>query len=153
YLIKIAPGGYIEPGGFDLKDYVDIEGSGQDTTTLTCECGTANGPTTDGTSAVLRATGTNLHSEVRNLTIQNTGDGAFSTGIWTDEADHVVIRDVTISATGGSNTSVGMFMQSSTASQAVTDVTAIAGGGVTAIGVEIKQSEGTLTGGTAMATS
>ncbi len=84
YLIRIAPGLYAENSGFDLKDYVDIEGSGQDTTVLFCgTCGSESIPFTDGASAVLRATGTNLHSEVRRLTVANlNGASTYNTAIW-----------------------------------------------------------------------
>ncbi len=37
YVIKIAPGTYVEPAGIDLKNYVDIEGSGQTSTIITAD--------------------------------------------------------------------------------------------------------------------
>ena len=58
YVIKVAPGTYTEPNGISLKDYVDIEGSGQDVTTITCP----------GCSEVMSAFGP-LTSEVRHLTV------------------------------------------------------------------------------------
>ncbi len=84
YLIRIAPGVYIESGGIDLKDYVDIEGSGRDTTTLLCgDCGSETVPIVDGSSAVMRASVGTLHSEVRNLTVSIVAGGAtYNTAIW-----------------------------------------------------------------------
>ena len=38
YVIKIAPGEYTETSNVVLKTYVDVEGSGQNTTTITCAC-------------------------------------------------------------------------------------------------------------------
>jgi hypothetical protein len=103
YVVKVAPGTYTESGGIALKDYVDIEGSGQDTTVITCACGNAASPAFGGQSATLRATGPNLHSEVRQITIKNTGPNIYSTAIWTGGvvADTVAFTGVTALASGG----------------------------------------------------
>ncbi|WP_394931479.1 hypothetical protein [uncultured Ilumatobacter sp.] len=37
-MIKIAPGDYTETSNVVLKTYVDVEGSGQNTTTINCAC-------------------------------------------------------------------------------------------------------------------
>ena len=38
YLIKIAPGEYIETANVAMKDFVDVEGSGQGITTIKGSC-------------------------------------------------------------------------------------------------------------------
>jgi hypothetical protein len=104
YVIKVAPGTYVEPGGIDLKNYVDLEGSGQESTVITCACGNAQSPmSADGASATLRATGPNLRSEVRQITVANTGPSTYSTAIWTHSlaAGTVTFTGVTARASGG----------------------------------------------------
>ena len=53
YVIKIAPGIYTETTPVVLKDYVDVEGSGQDITTINCACSSTN---FDASAAVMSAT-------------------------------------------------------------------------------------------------
>ena len=102
YLVKVAPGTYIETAAVVLKDYVDIEGSGEDTTIITCACASSTTPFTDGSSATLRVSGAAVHSEVRLLTIANTGGNTYSTGIWISNATTLVsLLHVTVTATGG----------------------------------------------------
>jgi hypothetical protein len=115
YVIKIAPGTYTEAGGIDMKDFVDIEGSGQDVTTITCACGSATSPASaDGASATLRATGPNLHSEVRQITVVNTGSDIYSTAIWTYlvGARTLTFTGVTAQASGGDG-NYGIWNQNS----------------------------------------
>jgi hypothetical protein len=115
YVVKVAPGTYNEPGGIDLKDYVDLEGSGQDTTTITCACGSVQSPASaDGASATLRATGPNLHSEVRQITVVNTGPNVYSTAIWTYlvPAGALTFTGVTAQASGGTG-NYGIWSQDS----------------------------------------
>ena len=104
YLIRIGPGTYNEPGGISLKSNVDLEGSGADVTTITCACGGPGSPFTDGSTATMRITGPSMTTEVRDLTVSNTGPGTYSTGIWNGGATPfgtVKLRDVDITATGG----------------------------------------------------
>jgi hypothetical protein len=68
YVIKVAPGTFDEPTGVDLKDYVDIEGSGQGVTVITATSAAVSNTT-------MRATGS-LHTEVRSLSVESTGTGA-----------------------------------------------------------------------------
>lgn len=97
YLIEIAPGTYTEPGGIDLKTNVDIRGSGQYITTITCACGEN---LEFGRPATLRATGTDLVSEVSHLSIINTGTTANGepAGVWAREiaAGKVAFRQVSV---------------------------------------------------------
>ncbi len=76
YVIKIAPGVYTESSAVALKDFVDVEGSGADVTTITCACGSMSHP-----GGVLTAGA--ITAEVRHLTIANTGGGDYSTALST----------------------------------------------------------------------
>jgi hypothetical protein len=130
YVIKVAPGTYTESGGIDMKNYVDLEGSGQETTTVACTCASATNPQTDGSSATLRADGATLHGEVRNLTITNSGATTYVTGIWTHNiaAGQLSLRDVTVTATAtGAATTNGVYDASS--SPKMNNVRATASGG------------------------
>ncbi len=77
YVIKIAPGIYTETAQVVLKNYVDVEGSGQDVTTITCECG-VNGQGSTGAATLLAGEPgvDNITAEIRHLTVKNTGPTA-----------------------------------------------------------------------------
>jgi hypothetical protein len=67
YVIKVAPGTYVETTPIIVKNYVDIEGSGRNRTTLLCGC--------TGASAAAHSTVaelTSVDAEIRDLTISNT---------------------------------------------------------------------------------
>ncbi len=57
-----------KPATVALKNYVDVEGSGQNTTTINCACSSNN---FDASSAVISAGA--ITAEIRHLTINNTG--------------------------------------------------------------------------------
>jgi hypothetical protein len=105
YLIKIAPGTYTEPGGISLKNNVDLEGSGTDNTVITCACGGPASPFTGGGStATVRIAGPTMTTEIRDLTVTNTGPGTYSTGIWNGGGTpfgSVSLLNVDIVASGG----------------------------------------------------
>lgn len=151
YVVSVAPGSYDEPGGVALEDYVDIEGSGQTTTIITCACASATTPVTDGSSATVRASGPSLHTELRDLTVANTGTQAWATGIRTGGigAGQMTIRNVTTTATGSTN-NVGVSNVSS--SPTMSNVTATASGGTTNFGVTNSFSSPTMTNVTAAGT-
>jgi hypothetical protein len=120
YVIKIAPGTYEEVGPVVLKSYVDVEGSGQGVTTITCECGSNS---LDGSAATVSAS--NIQAEIRHLTIANTTGlvdffelanpvvtgvigvigvtpRSYSTGVATFDTDESFsMNNVTATATGG----------------------------------------------------
>ncbi len=81
YVIRIAPGTYDEPGGVDLKSNVDVEGSGRDTTTITCTCGSPNSPSVDASSATVRVAPLVIAGELRDVKVVNTGGSTYSTAI------------------------------------------------------------------------
>ena len=118
YVIKISPGIYTESSTIVMKDYVDIEGSGQNVTTLTCAC------FGDFPQTTLSATA--ITAEVRHVTVSNTGvAGNQSFGIFTkDVADgSVSLLHVTATATGGV---VNRAVFNNDSDVTMTDLTAIA---------------------------
>jgi hypothetical protein len=146
YVIKIAPGTYTETAAVALKNYVDVEGSGQDATTITCACG---GPTEGDSSAVLSA-GT-ITSEVRHVTITNTAGtpppglfGETSIGIATTGVidGSVSLLHVTVIATGGeSNTGV---YNATSSSPTMNNVSITAGSALSSTGVKNVASSPTM---------
>jgi hypothetical protein len=133
YVIKIAPGIYTETASVVLKDYVDVEGSGQDITTIECACSSAHYH--DALSATVSATA--ITAEIRHLTINNTGGGnQYNTGVWTENvADGAFsMLHVTATATGGTLENVGVY-NFSNSSPSMNNVTATAAGGTNNYGV------------------
>jgi len=125
YVIKIAPGIYTETEPVVLKTYVDVEGSGQNTTTINCACITGN-------AAVISAT--TITAEIRHLTINNTGGGFLAFGVYTNGvADgSFSMLHVTATATG----STGNYgVNNTSSSPSMNNVTATATGGTTGAGV------------------
>jgi hypothetical protein len=97
YLIKLEPGIYdLGTQGLQMLEYVDLEGSGERTTTITS--------THSGSDLSLSATlyGAN-YSELRFLTIENKGSGANSIAIYNENASPDITK-VTIKASGGTTT-------------------------------------------------
>ena len=115
YLIKVGPGTF---GRATMKPYVDIEGSGQDTTIL-LDYGYGTG--TSGT-----VVGAN-NAEIRSLTIENQGGDSYSVALYTDNTSPRVLN-VTLRATGGSLSNWGLFSKGG-ASPALTNATIVASGG------------------------
>ena len=151
YLIRIGPGTYTETQ-VELKDYVDIEGSGQDTTTITCACGA---PVFSSSSATMRAVGAGIHVEVSDLSVVNTGGGDFSVAISTDSVtSHVSFDDVNANASGGTRSNYAFFNYLSPSGPMLTNLTATATGGSNeAIGVYEYYLSTTLTNVSATASS
>ncbi len=69
YVVQIAPGTYTETSPVELKDYVDVRGSGRLATRIVCACAGSSLPTAGTT---LYAAG-DTHSVVSDLTIENSG--------------------------------------------------------------------------------
>ena len=126
YLIKIEPGVYdLRNSALYLKSYVDIEGSGQNTTTITSA---HSGSVANATSATV--VGFNL-SELRFLTIENRGGGSNALAVYNSFAAPSLFK-VTLKASGGSY-NWGIYNSNSAAP--MTDVTVNVNGGNTAYGV------------------
>ena len=95
-MIKIAPGTYLEPAGMVLKNYVDIEGSGQTNTIITAGSSAVSNTTVRGVAGA-------LNGEIRNLTITNTGGGGSAVGLWLTgitPAGGFRVSSVTVTASG-----------------------------------------------------
>ena len=153
YLIKVAPGTYTETSAVVLKDYVDLEGSGEGTTTITCACGGDISPVVDASSAAMVVgVAEPLHTEVRHLSVSNTGTKPYSTGIRTSNVDaSVSLLHVTVTVGGGTIESVGLANIFS--SPTMNDVTATASGNAsTKRGIYNSQSSPIINNSSAMAT-
>ncbi len=120
WLLKIEPGIYdLGSGALSMKPFVDVEGSGEDVTTITAA----------GNSSILTGTvvGAN-NAELRFLTVKNTGGNTFAVGIASVSASPRLTH-VTVTATGGSVENFAVYNNAS--SPVMKDVTATASGTVT----------------------
>ena len=146
YVIKIAPGTYVEPAGIDLKNYVDIEGSGQTSTIITAD-------STAGLATTTRATGP-LNAEIRNLTITNTGgSSANAVGLRvtaTTPNGALRITDITVDASGSTDTNFGTYIEN--AAPNITGLTTTATGGASALAYTNNNASPAMTNITATAT-
>jgi hypothetical protein len=146
YVIKIAPGVYTETQMVNLKDFVDVEGSGQGVTTLDCACGSVSA----FTGAVVKADG--VTAEIRHLTINNSGgsERPASLGVYTyGSGPEFSMLHVTVTAVGG-NSNYGVYNLESSPSLNNVTVTAI-GGGFGNYGVYNSQSSPSMNNVTATA--
>jgi hypothetical protein len=109
YLIKVAPGTYVEPDGIDLKDYIDIEGAGPHLTTLTADS-SATG------HATVRADGAGS-TEIRGFAVENVDMTTGSThyGLaFTNSTGGVRVSDLAIHAQGPiASNGIGVSLTSS----------------------------------------
>jgi hypothetical protein len=126
YLVKIAPGLYDESGPVALKNFGDVEGSGQGVTTLACSC------SGDSESAGFM-TADNIIAEIRHLTIRNTGGGFMAAVSTKDVAPgQFSMLHVTAIATGGG---IGVGVYNLDSSPSMINVIATGTGGWAGIGV------------------
>lgn len=121
YLVWVAPGIYHEQ--VTMKQYVDIAGAGQLLTRIT---GAGSGTLNSGTLL-----GAN-DAELRDLTVENTGDADFAVAIFNGADSPRLARVTAIAAGGGRSYGVRNYNGSS---PVMTDVTASASGKSGAIGV------------------
>ncbi len=119
YLIKLDAGIYdLGNNGFAMQPYVDIEGSGENTTTITS---THSSGTSPNSATVVGAE----NAEIRMLTVENEGGSSYAIAIYNYEVSPK-ITNVTASVSGGTNNRC-VFNHS--ASPAMTNVTVTASGG------------------------
>jgi hypothetical protein len=150
--VRIAPGVYTETSPVALKTYVDVEGSGQGVTAITCECASGS---YDASSATVSAG--DIVAEIRHLTINNTGGDTVSIGVNTEDVvdGSVSMMNVTATGTGGTY-NYGVRNNSSSPSMMNVTATATATGGTYSYGVYNRSSSSpsmmnvtaTATGGT-----
>ena len=125
FLLHIEPGVYdIGANALTMKTFVDIEGSGEDTTFIVSSRG---GTSLLASSAAVTGA---INAELRQVTITNTAPGS-QTGIgFFANTAGVRITNVTINSTSGTTTSIGLFATSSatvTVSRATITATGVAG--------------------------
>jgi hypothetical protein len=129
YLIKIAPGRYTENSTVALKNFVDVEGSGQSITTITCACADDNA----AEAATLSADG--VAGEIRHLTINNTGTDVRGVGVHTTNVMNGSFSMFHVTATAtGSDFNTGVY-NDFYSSPSMNNVTATAAGGSSNTGV------------------
>jgi hypothetical protein len=142
YLIKLGPGIYdLGTNSLQMKQYVDIEGSGEKTTKITGTVVNSALPPTNGT-----INGAS-DAEIRFLTVENTGIGTITVALVNSSASPSLLH-VTASASGVAGT-YGVYNDSS--SPVMTNVTASASGGISNHGIYNSSSSPVMTNVTASA--
>ena len=107
YLIRIGPGLFVEQGPIDLKSFVNLEGSGDSITTISCSCGSTVSPEIDSSSSFLRQDDLNFASgEISRLTITAISASKYVTAIRATYGK-VSLNDVRVVATADPNASGG----------------------------------------------
>jgi hypothetical protein len=139
YLVKIAPGRYTESDTVLMRDYVDVEGSGEFVTAITCACGNDSMNIDSATIGIVG----NLRTHLRGVSVGNSGGGGLNAfAVALEGALTTVSLDrVSALATGGSVNNVAIFNYDITAAS-FTDVTAQAFGGFSAVGFDFLNATG-----------
>jgi hypothetical protein len=120
YVLKLGPGVYdVQGTSVQMKEYVDIEGSGEKTTKIT---GTIGSETSSPSSGTVQ--GAN-NAELRFLTVENTGTGTNAVAILNSSSSPSIMH-VTATASAGNN-NYGIYNTDS--SPKMTDVSATGEGG------------------------
>jgi hypothetical protein len=131
YLVKVMPGVYNER--VVMKEYVDIEGSGELNTRITYTGSSTLQGTLEGAN----------NAELSSLTVENTGGALYTVAIY-NNSDSPHLTQVTAIASGGT-TNYGVYNNSSS-SPVMTDVSASASGGINSYGVRNNSSSPVMTG-------
>ena len=140
WLIHLEPGIYaLGANGLQLKNFVDVEGSGRDVTTVT---------STASNQPVFWAQGGGIAAEVRDLSLQNTAAAGQSFGFNIDSSGVTVSR-VNVSAKGPDAFAITVVGGSPKLVEIVANATATANAGF-AIGFNFQN---TATNGRDLATS
>ena len=128
YVLRLGPGVYDLGGNsLSMQEYVDIEGSGENTTVIT---GTVSNGASPASVGVVNGAD---HAELRFLTVSNTGQTGYTAAIL-NNGKSPRITHVTAAVSGAASENYGVFNTSS-ASPMMTDVTVSASGAGTSIGV------------------
>lgn len=141
YLVIIGPGEYTVTQPLVMKPYVDVKGSGRDTTKLT---GSISSGSIGNSSAIIVGS---TNTWLSDLSIRNSGGNTYSIGIYNSGATYDITR-VDVKA-WGSNTcqnvtcgNYGMYNENSSAPR-ITD-SKLYGGGTYAYGIYNDNSHPTL---------
>jgi hypothetical protein len=113
YVIDVGPGIYTETSHLTLKNYVDIEGSGEDTTQIDCACDSDTSPGIDATQSVVDVPNSGIVSTVRNISIVNTGTvKTFAIGVRMNGSafKEVTFDHVTVSTGSGNFSTIGFYL-------------------------------------------
>ena len=139
YLIKLGPGIYdLGVQSLHMKEYVDLEGSGENVTIIT---GNIDG------SSVGVVKGAN-NAEVRFVTVRNTGGGNYAVALYTNGlTSSAKITNVTAAGSGAGVENYGV--NNSGSSPTMTNVTASGSGGNYSFGVYNDNASPTMTNVTA----
>ncbi len=129
YLVKVMPGIYNEQ--VMMKPYVDIEGAGELTTKITCTGFEVFSGTLVGAD----------NTEVRLLTIENTGGASYAIAVYNNAASPAM-TDMTVAAAEGA-TSLGVYNDQS--SPAMTNLAVTVSGVFESYGVFNSTSSSTMT--------
>jgi len=121
YLIQIGPGVYEVNTALIMKEWVTIQGAGQEATKI---IGSISHEYPDETSAIVR--GQN-NAALTDLTIENRGGGEFSIAIYNREASPRIERVTAVAMGEGGYASTGILNEDSS-SPIITNVTASASG-------------------------
>jgi hypothetical protein len=107
YLLKIEPGVYDlgSSGSLEMKEHVDIEGSGELTTVITSSV--TQGPGSDTACPIGTVAGAN-DTELRFLTVRNTGTGFCNIAI-RNESVSPLLTHVAVESTGVQGADTGYF--------------------------------------------
>ena len=143
YVIKIAPGTYTETSNVAMKNYVDVEGSGQGITTVTCAL--CSGSDSDDSVSGSTISIGEVNTEIRQITIENTGS-PFGYAIHSNQNSNltwsVSVADVTATATGATTRATGIDAKNSTLK--LRNVTATASNGASNYGIKTSASTVTI---------
>jgi hypothetical protein len=119
YLLHIEPGTYdLGTGSLQMKEYVDIEGSGELTTNITSSVSDCSQATVEGAD----------NAELRFLWVTNTSTGNCGTAVLNDSACPRLTQ-VTAGVIGGTNDMKGVYNEN--ACTIMTNANACASGGAT----------------------
>ncbi len=112
YVLKLDPGIYdVGAAGLQMKPYVDIEGSGQQSTIL-------RGP--GGSFGVVNGA---APAELRNLQVLSQGGASNSVAVYLDECA-TSLRDLTLISRGGPFENIGLYTYASGTTVSNVSVTA-----------------------------
>ena len=113
YLIKIAEGEYEISSPLQMKEHVDIVGSGTNKTILSGEIGGH----TNAISALIKATN---NSTLNHLSIVNNGSsGNLNTGVYCSEKNAFILQDINITLTINTNNNLHYGVDSHNCNMAI----------------------------------